>query len=530
MRNYRSLVAVLALALAGSSLPAAHAADVKLVAIAWRGGVPVEITRYVSAYDVTTTITAMRQIAGVVAVGQDGVVRTNDTSTPLDPRTNEQWGALRLDVAELTSRGMTGAGVTVAVIDTGVDATHPELKDVVLPGWDAIDPQGDGRKDSNGHGTHVAGIIAAAANSTGGQGLAPGVRILPVRVLGADGSGDDSDVARGVLWAISHGADVINMSLGAPTQNDLLAGAVKEAHNAGVAVIVSAGNDGLLSSPPSYPAANDGAFGVAATDAADKVAYFSTRGSYVKFSAPGVFVLSTWPSGSWQLESGTSMAAPFVSAAVALTISAKSVTPLEAVARLIGSATDIDASGTDSATGAGLIDPLAAATDNQPRLLTDRVKIVAPVNSVLPLPTLNTPSLTPLPLPAIKPFPVPVLPDLPTPGIWQAPTSPGLTLPGTTPTKGGSSTKPKPGRVGSSGVPVILTLTATNSTSGQNVTLRLRAGSSPLTDKTVTITVGSRKKTVRTDALGRARTTMPRGAVSARFSGDRIYGSASGRT
>ena len=198
-----------------------------------------------------------------------------------------QWALNRLDAEALWAQ-QPGDGVTVAVLDTGVDAAHPDLTGVVLPGTDLVSPGGDGRTDANGHGTHVAGIIAAVANNgLGTAGLAQGVRILPVRVLDDSGAGWASDIAKGIIWATDHGAAVINLSLGDHVKDDVTAAAVQYAEDHGVVVVAAAGNDRANGDAVTYPAAYPGVLGVAATDSQDAVASFSETGGFVRRGSAG---------------------------------------------------------------------------------------------------------------------------------------------------------------------------------------------------------------------------------------------------
>jgi subtilisin family serine protease len=252
-----------------------------------------------------------------------------------------------------------GAGVTVAVVDTGVDASHPDLIGQVLTGYDFVD--GDTTtQDGYGHGTHVAGIIAARANNQiGVAGVAPDSRILPVRVLDDSGSGYLSDVAAGIVYAADHNARVINLSLGAPSGATTLADAVTYARGKGALVVCAAGND--AASQLLYPAAYDGCESVAATDQSDQLASFSNGGPGLDVSAPGVDIASTYPGDNYVYESGTSMAAPMVSAVLAQLI-AMGTSPAVALADLHASALDLGAPGYDLRFGAGRIDALAAVT------------------------------------------------------------------------------------------------------------------------------------------------------------------------
>ncbi len=218
-----------------------------------------------------------------------------------------------------------GQGVLVAVLDTGIDPSHPLFAGRIAGGVDfidndadptdvknGIDEDGDGVADgAYGHGTHVAGIVALTA---------PRARLLIVRVLDAEGRGDVKTVAAGIRWAVAHGARVINLSLGMMTNSGAVKIAIFEAQAQGVVCVAAAGNRGT-EYPQEYPAANNQTLAIAAVDADDRPAQFTSYGSYVDLCAPGVGIRSAYPGGGYALWSGTSMAAPFVSGTVALLLS-----------------------------------------------------------------------------------------------------------------------------------------------------------------------------------------------------------------
>ena len=272
-----------------------------------------------------------------------------------EPYMSEQWGIDAVKAA--ASWSVTkGAGVTVAVVDTGVDARHEDLAGQVLTGVDLSGrtPVVGGGIDPNGHGTHVAGIIAAADNGVGGVGVAPEAKILPVRVLDKDGAGYASDVAEGIIYAVDHGALVINLSLGGPIPSSAQEAAIEYAVQKGVTVLAAAGNSGP-GAAPEYPAALPGVIAVAATTPEDQAASFSTRGAYVDIAAPGTMILSSLPGDDYAYESGTSMATPFAAGVAALVRAVDLSRQVDMLGLLTGTAQDIDAAGVDTATGAGLV-------------------------------------------------------------------------------------------------------------------------------------------------------------------------------
>lgn len=204
-------------------------------------------------------------------------------------------------------------GVTVAIVDTGVSA-HEDLPSL-LPGWDFLNGDADA-SDDHGHGTAVAGIVASTAgNGQGTAGVCWSCTVLPVKALGPDGYGTWSAVAEGITWAVDNGADVINLSLGAPGASMTVKSAVEYARSRGVTVVAAAGNAG--STTPFYPADFPGVLAVAASDETDSLYSFSNRGSWVELTAPGC-ASTVQLGGGWREFCGTSTAAPFVSGLVAL--------------------------------------------------------------------------------------------------------------------------------------------------------------------------------------------------------------------
>jgi len=211
-----------------------------------------------------------------------------------------------------------GAGVRVALLDTGIDQSHPDLADAIDDARDFTNSP-FGPADRNGHGTHTAGTIAARQNNLGVIGVAPDCRLLIGKVLGDDGSGSSANVAAGIDWAADSGADVISMSLGSPEPDDALLAAIERAVAKGKFIIAAAGNDGRDNSI-NYPARWSGTIAVAAVDASGHLAPFSSRGPEVDIAAPGENILSTWLRGTYAKLSGTSMATPFVAGVTALLV------------------------------------------------------------------------------------------------------------------------------------------------------------------------------------------------------------------
>lgn len=245
--------------------------------------------------------------------------------------------------------------VTIAVIDTGVDLEHPDLKNRIMKGINVLD-EAAGPNDDNGHGTHVAGIIASETNNhEGGAGMTWFNKIMPVKAMGAEGYGTTFDIAKGIIWAVDHGADIINMSLGNYQPSRVLEEAVKYAYEKDVVMVSAAGNDG--SDQPTFPSSYPEVLSVAAVDYDGKRASFSNFGDYIDISAPGVYIPSTYFKGEYAALSGTSMAAPHVAGLAALLKSANPDLSNKQIMDIIQTtAVDLGAQGKDTDYGNGLID------------------------------------------------------------------------------------------------------------------------------------------------------------------------------
>ena len=295
----------------------------------------------------------------VLALALDST--TSFAATGGDPLLDQQWGLTAIGAPSVWSV-TRGAGITVAVIDSG-SGPHPDLDanlDAGRTRFGSIDSVGVLDIDNAGHGSHVAGIIAAVANNAiGGSGVAPQSRILPIRVLDAQGSGDSKDVSKAVRYAVDSGTKVINLSLGGATESTSLTAAIQYAVDRNVLVVAAAGN-GAADSPPKWPAASDLALAVTAVDRNNSVTSFDQRGDYIDLAAPGASILST-ASNDYKIQSGTSMAAAFVTGAAALLFAAQpSITAAQVRDVLQRTATDIGAPGRDTTFGYGLINLVAA--------------------------------------------------------------------------------------------------------------------------------------------------------------------------
>jgi subtilisin family serine protease len=297
-------------------------------------GVQVEqAVRQIDAYLVlvdperqAAAVRALRSSPVVARAGPEVVAHALDT-TPNDSEWPAQAGlrVVGLPRAWDTSRG--SAALVVAIVDTGVDANQPDLRGAFVPGVNLIDPAAPPR-DDHGHGTAVAGVVAARANN--GQGMA-GVcwfcLIMPVKVLDSSGSGDDTRIAAGIVWAADHGARVINLSLGGPGDTPELEAALAYAAHKGAIAVAAAGNSGTTI--PFYPAADVNALSVAATTTTDRAYSWSNFGSWVDVAAPGCNVAPALTRG-YGLFCGTSSATPIVSGLAALALSSNAAaTPAE---------------------------------------------------------------------------------------------------------------------------------------------------------------------------------------------------------
>lgn len=248
-----------------------------------------------------------------------------------DPRAGEMYQLAITKAMEAWDTTMGTRTTRLALVDTGIDPEHPDLKPQLDPqvGLYNVFTKDNKVHDGHGHGTHTAGIAAAAANNKeGGAGMAPGVSLMAIQVLDANGGGDSKSIAAGYTWAADNGASVISASLGIYRRDKVIEDAVQYALDKDVVCTASAGNNGAENdheTKPHLPSTIPGVIEVAATDDKDKTAYFSNWGKTVSVAAPGVDVLATVPTYSngtgkkgYARMSGTSMAAPGAAGAVAL--------------------------------------------------------------------------------------------------------------------------------------------------------------------------------------------------------------------
>ncbi|MGG1516772.1 S8 family peptidase [Paenibacillus oryzisoli] len=270
-----------------------------------------------------------------------------------------QWNLPLIETVQGWQLSRGASNVIVGVVDTGVDMQHPDLQGQLLPGYNVVSGNSD-PQDDVGHGTHVAGVIAALVNNNRGvAGMTWYNKVLPVKVLDETGAGSTYSVAQGIIWATDHGAKVINLSLGNYADSGFLHDAIKYAFDKDVALIAASGNDNT--ERPGFPAAYPEVFAVAATDSENMKATFSNYGDYIDVAAPGVSIASTYPNNQYAALSGTSMASPHVTALAALVRSANPNLKNTEVYELIRkSARDIGDEGKDNYFGYGVIDVVKA--------------------------------------------------------------------------------------------------------------------------------------------------------------------------
>ncbi len=286
-----------------------------------------------------------------------------------DPLRGQQYG---LDMVESDAAHAiaTGRGAVIAIVDTGVQASHPDLQGRLLPGYDFVDNDSVPNDDVDGHGTHVLGIAGATAdNGVGVSSVAPGAMMLPVRVLADDGSGSIEDVVKGIDYAVAQGADVINLSLGGDVplmgSDDSFDAAIDRALDAGRVVVAASGNDGLPAC--GQPSAGGRLLCVGSVDENRQRSFFSNFGAGLGLVAPGgsaLFgrdILSTFNDGGYAELAGTSQATPHVAGVAALLVE-KGLTGQAAVRRILATASDAGPAGPDEMYGAGIVNARAAVS------------------------------------------------------------------------------------------------------------------------------------------------------------------------
>lgn len=300
--------------------------------------------------------------------------------TPNDPYyAAYQWHLPKVSAPTAWDTTTGSASVTIAVVDSGVEATHPDLAGRVLAGYDFANNDSN-PADDNGHGTAVAGVAAAQGNDgIGVAGAAWNVAILPVKTMNSSGSGSYSAIANGITYSADRGARIINLSLSGTYSSRTLQSAVNYAWNKNCVLIAAAGNNG--SSTTIYPAAYPNVIAVSATTSADTLASFSSYGSFVDLSAPGQDITTSWSGGGYVTISGTSFSSPLTAGVAALALSVNpGLSNAQVSSLLTSNADDLGAAGYDIYFGAGRVNAarvVAAAVPPPPSGDT-----VAPVTAV----------------------------------------------------------------------------------------------------------------------------------------------------
>lgn len=264
-----------------------------------------------------------------------------------------RWNMEKINAPGAWACTQGGSGVIIAIIDSGIDTDHPDLASNLVGGATFVDGTSNW-EDDNGHGTHVAGIAAGVANNGGIVGVAPRAKIMPVKVVDSEGYGYISWEAAGIIWAVNHGAKVINLSLGAYVANDVEFEAIRYAYENGIPIAAAAGNDATYAYL--YPAAYGECLAVVATTQTDTDAWFSNYGNWIDVSAPGVDIYSSIPNG-YGIKNGTSMASPHVAGLLALIVNLKPSWTVPQIYNHIfySSVDDIGSTGFDLLTGFGRI-------------------------------------------------------------------------------------------------------------------------------------------------------------------------------
>jgi subtilisin family serine protease len=272
---------------------------------------------------------------------------------PNDPEYLGQWHLPVINAPQAWDMSMGGPAGIIAILDSGVDATQPDLAGKLVPGYNTYNNNTD-TSDAYGHGTEVAGVAAARTNNTVGiAGVAGNALIMPVRVTNDAGTATSASIANGIIWATDHGARVINLSFNDVASNATVLAAAEYAYNKGTLVVAASGNCACANATVETPFI----LSVSGSDETDHVASFSTTGPFVDVAAPGNNILATAKFGLYTSESGTSLASPVVTGIAALMFDAQpALTPLLATEMLEASAIDVNGDGYDNAYGYGRVD------------------------------------------------------------------------------------------------------------------------------------------------------------------------------
>ncbi len=310
-------------------------------------------------------------IDGLLRSPKVSYIELDDVVYAINAELDNSWGVKRISAGSVHDGGNKGQGVKIAVIDSGIDYNHPDLSANYAGGYDFVNKDND-PFDDNGHGTHVAGTVAAVVNNAGVVGVAPEAWLYVLKVLNASGSGNYSDIVAALQWAVNNGMDITNNSYGSSSNPGItVEQAFDNAYNAGLLHVAAAGNSGNTRGTGDnviYPARYATVIAVAATDKTDKRASFSSTGTAVELAAPGVSINSTLPGGGYASWNGTSMASPHVAGTAALVLSGGVADSNnngrindEVRQILTATADDLGNAGRDAWYGFGLVNALAAA-------------------------------------------------------------------------------------------------------------------------------------------------------------------------
>jgi subtilisin family serine protease len=355
----------------------------------------------VSPARVQEALASLRSEPSVESVERDVLLVGLDT-VPNDVLWSTQWGSRLVGAPRAWDSTRGATAVVIAVVDTGVDALHPDLVGGTVAGRDFVNDDLD-PADDEGHGTSVAGVIAARTNNQEGlAGVCWACSLMPVKVLDSTGSGKTSTIAAGIVWAVDRGARVVNMSFGGPGTTSVLRGAISYASGKGAVLVAAAGNSGV--DTPFYPAAYSEVIGVAATDEADVLYSWSNHGDWIQVAAPGCNTAPE-PGGGYVEFCGTSSAAPIVSgiAALALSlISAASKSDVEqAIAQSTTPVSNVRFGRVNAPSVMSAVSPTGSSTPLQPPPPPPPPPAPPsppPVPSAAPSPSVTPPALTAAPV------------------------------------------------------------------------------------------------------------------------------------
>lgn len=320
----------------------------------------------VTAHLTNAEIDALKNNPNVEAVENDGPVYALQQSLVVEGQPSPQAETIPVGVAQIKAPlawdCSRGKGVKVAVVDTGIDNTHPDLAANYKGGVSFV--PGETPMDGNSHGTHCAGTIAAAINGVGVVGVAPAASLYAVKVLANNGSGQWSWLIAGIDWCINNKMHILSMSLGGGGAPSALETMCNTAFNKGLLLVAAAGNSGPAMGTVGFPGKYKNVIAVSAIDSSNVIATFSSRGPEVELCAPGVNVLSTVPGGGYGTKSGTSMACPHTSGAAAVVWGSHRFANNVAIWNLLASAADnLGNPGWDPLYGYGRVDVDQAAAE-----------------------------------------------------------------------------------------------------------------------------------------------------------------------